>query len=358
MIRELIFAGALILASSAAAATLAERLDADVRANSPASGFMGAVLVSRGDTVVLSKGYGAADLEWSIPNAPDVKFRLGSLTKQFTSALILLLQQDGKLSINDKLSKHLPDAPAAWKDITIKNLLEHTSGIPDFTDAPEFGAWRMTPHDWSKEWRVLDKPLEFQPGEKFHYSNSNYELLGLIVERAGGAPYRDQLRKRLLAPVGMNDTGLDQDGLILPRRAQGYDPDGDAVQASRSESMTVPWAAGSMYSTTGDLLKWEKALFGGKVLSAESLRLMTTPNPVSWQPRGDGRYGYALGLGVLEQAGKRIIVHQGGIEGFNTSLACAPDPQITVVVLGNENGEAPGKVGAALMKTMLEDAPH
>lgn len=349
---------ALALAPMACAAPLGERLEADVRANAPAGGFMGSVLVAKGGQVLLNRGYGMADLEWAIPNAPDVKFRLGSLTKQFTSALVLLLQEDGKLNIGDPVGKYLPDAPAAWQKITIRNLLDHTSGIPNFTAAKEFGAWRMTPHDWLKEWRTLDKPLEFEPGTKFNYSNSNYELLGVIVERVGGAPYKDQLRKRLLDPVGMADTGLDEDGLILARRAQGYEPHGKTVVYARSESMTVPWAAGSMYSTTGDLLKWEKALFGGKVLRPESLRLMTTPNPVSANNKLIPSSSYALGLMVSDVGGKRVVTHGGGIEGFNTALAHAPDQDVTVVVLANRNGREPDKIAEALMKTMLtEPAP-
>lgn len=358
MICSAMVALTLLATSGARAAELAERLDNLVTTYSRGSGFMGAVLVAKGDKVLFNKGYGAADLEWSIPNTPEVKFRLGSLTKQFTSALILLLQQDGKLDIDDAVGKHLPDAPAAWRNIKVRNLLDHTSGIPNFTDDKDFEVWSMTPRDWSKAWRILDKPLAFEPGAKFSYSNSNYELLGLIVERVGGAPYAVQLRARLLDPLGLRDTGLDEDGLILSKRAQGYTSEGSRLVSARSESMSVPWAAGSMYATTGDLLKWETALFSGRVLAGQSLKLMTTVNPVSVKSNGVERRGYALGVGVAEVAGERIVRHSGGIEGFNTALAHAVNQDVTVVVLANKNGDEPDKIADALMKAMLETPPH
>ena len=232
--------------------------------------FMGTVLVVRGNQVVMSKGYGMASLEWGISNAPDVKFRLGSLTKQFTATLILLLQQDGKLNIADPVSKYLPDAPKAWEKVTLANLLGHTSGIPNFTDIKEFGAWSANPRTVEEELAFFrDRPLDFEPGAKFDYSNSNFEVLGAVIEKVSGKKYVEMLHERILDPVGMKDTGLDDDELVLPKRAQGYHPGKGGIVVARSESMSVPWAAGSMYSTTGDLLKWEQALFGGKVLNAD-----------------------------------------------------------------------------------------
>ncbi len=315
-------------------------------ANSYTAGnaFMGAVLVAEGDHILLDQGYGMADLEWNIPNAPDVKFRLGSLTKQFTATLVPLLQQDGKLHIEDPVGKYLPDAPKSWEKITLANLLGHTSGIPNFTSDKDFLTWGMSRHTTEEEIAFFrDKPLAFEPGSKFAYSNSNYEVLGAVIEKVSGEKYGDLLHKRIFDPLGMHDTGLDTDELILPKRAQGYSPGKDGLIHARSESMTVPWAAGSIYSTTGDLLRWERALFGGKVLNDASLTAMTTA--------GKGDYG--LGVGVVQQSGVKVIQHGGGIEGFNTQLAYVPDRKITVVVLSNVNGGAPGSMGAQLLDAAM-----
>jgi CubicO group peptidase (beta-lactamase class C family) len=332
------------LAQTTDSAAVKERLGVVAKSYTAGNAFMGTVLVAERDRILLSQGYGMADLEWNIPNAPEVKFRLGSLTKQFTATLILLLQQDGKLHIEDPVAKYLPDAPKSWEKITLTNLLGHTSGIPNFTNDKNFGAWGMSPHTVAEEIAFFsDKPLEFEPGSKFVYSNSNYEVLGAVIEKVSGEKYGDLLRQRIFQPLGMQDTGLDTDELILPKRAQGYRPGKGGLEHARSESMSVPWAAGSIYSTTGDLLRWEKALFGGKVLSGASLAAMITP--------GKGNYG--LGVGVVQQSGVTVIQHGGGIEGFNTQLAYIPDRKITVVVLSNVNGAAPGAMGSQLLDVAM-----
>ena len=325
-------------------AAVKARLNQIAASYTPHQAFMGTVLVADGDKVLLDKGYGMADLEWEIPNTPDVKFRLGSLTKQFTATLVLLLQQDGKLNINDPASKYLPDAPKTWEKITLANLLGHTSGIPNFTNLKTFGTWAASPHTSAEELAFFeDKPLEFEPGSKFEYSNSNYEVLGAVIEKVSGKKYGDLLRERIFEPLGMKDSGLDDDGLILPKRAEGYRPGESGLMVARSESMSVPWAAGSIYSTTGDLLKWEHGLFGDMVLSADSLKLMTTP--------GKGNYG--LGVFVQAKDGVQVVDHDGGIEGFNTHLAYVPDRRIAVIVLSNVNGAVPGTMGDQLLDVAL-----
>jgi CubicO group peptidase (beta-lactamase class C family) len=306
--------------------------------------FMGTVLVTDGDQVLLDKGYGDAVLEWNIPNVPDAKFRLGSITKQFTAALVLLMQQDGKLNINDPVSKYLPDAPKAWEKITLANLLGHTSGIPNFTSFKEFPAWAASPRTWDEEYAFFkDRPLDFEPGSKFEYSNSNFEVLGGILEKVSGKKYGDLLRERIFDPLGMKDSGLDSDDLVLPKRAEGYTPGPKGLMVARSESMSVPFSAGSIYSTTGDLLKWEQGLFGGKLLSADSLKAMTTP--------GKGNYG--LGVGIRNEDGVKVVEHGGGIEGFNTNLIYVPEKRICVVVLANVNGAAPDQMGQQLLDVTL-----
>ena len=316
------------------------RLDAVAQAYTPNHAFMGAVLVARGDDILLNRGYGEADLEWGLANTPNVKFRLGSLTKQFTAALILMLQEDGKLKLSDPVSKYLTDTPKSWAAISLAQLLGHVSGIPNFTDDDRFTVWSMSPHTSAEELTFIEaKPLGFQPGEKFEYSNSNYEVLGAVIEKLSGHSYADMLKQRIFEPLGMQDTGLDSDALILAKRAQGYKLGTAGLEHARSESMTVPWAAGSIYSTTGDLLRWEHGLFGGRLLSGASLKLMTTP--------GKGDYG--LGVVASKRDGQLLIDHGGGIEGFNTYLAYEPESRIAVVVLGNVNGVAPGVLGLQLL---------
>jgi CubicO group peptidase (beta-lactamase class C family) len=204
----------------------------------------------------------------------------------------------------------------------------------------------MNPHSPAEVLALVrDKPLDFEPGARFEYSSSNYELLGAIIEKVGGKPYGEQLQERIFGPLGMRRSGLDADGLVLARRAQGYRVQPDGVLAhDPSGSMTVPWAAGSIYSTTGDLLRWERALFGGKLLSADELKAMTTP--------GLGAYG--LGVVVSSAGGRTLIWHNGGIGGFNSYLAYAPDCRLTVVVLGNLfNIPTSDKLGRELLDVAL-----
>ncbi|HKV04107.1 MAG TPA: serine hydrolase [Candidatus Acidoferrales bacterium] len=303
--------------------------------------FMGAVLVARGSDIVLDKGYGFANLEWKVPNSPSTRFRLGSVTKQFTAACILLLEERGKLSVSDPVKKYMPDAPAAWEKITIFNLLTHTSGIPNFTGFPDYAStepFAATPAQLVARFR--DKPLDFQPGEKWSYSNSGYVLLGYLIEKISGQTYEKFVQENIFMPLGMKDSGYDSNSAVIPRRASGYSPGPHGPVNAGFINMTIPFSAGGLYSTTGDLLLWEQGLFGGKLLSAASLAKMTTPF----------KNDYAFGLGVRTVSGHEVIDHGGGIEGFDTHLAYYPDDKMTVVVLGNLNGQAPdeiaGKIGA------------
>ena len=253
-----------------------QRMQTIVKSYTAGNSFMGTVLVAEGDRILLSQGFGMASLEWNIPNDAETKFKVCSLTKQFTAALVLLLEQDGKLNIDDPVSKYLSDAPTSWGMITLRNLLDHTSGIPDLIDEKEFATWSMSPHTPEEQLATFrNKPLEFQPGARFEYSNSNYVVLGIVIEKVSGHRYEALLRDRILEPLRMENTGLDTDELVLPRRAEGYGQGRNGLVAARSMSMSVPWAAGSLYSTTGDLLHWEHGLFGGKILNDAELKAMT-----------------------------------------------------------------------------------
>lgn len=331
---------ALGLGAAPALAQDAGRMQQVIAVDADKGEFMGAVLVARDGQVLLDRGYGSANLEWKIPNDGDTKFRLGSVSKQFTAAAILLLQERGKLSLDAPVRTFLPDAPAAWEKVTVRHLLSHTGGVPNFTSFDDYGKTKTLPATLdSLTARFRDKPLEFQPGEKFAYSNSGYILLTAIVEKASGQPYAAFVADNIFKPLGMADSGYDSHATVLAHRASGYTPSPRGVVNTDYIDMTIPQGAGALYSTTRDLLKWNRGLFGGRLLRPESLAAMTTPV----------KDNYALGLVVAKVDGATVINHGGGIEGFNTWLGYDPDRKLTVAVLGNLNGGAPDRIGKSLM---------
>lgn len=334
------FAGlSVVLGNACFAQDNTPRMEQVVQSYVANKSFMGSVLVERDKTVLLEKGYGSADLEWDIPNSPTTKFRLGSITKQFTAASILLLEERGKLKIDDPVKKYMSDAPAAWDKVTIYNLLTHTSGIPSFTGFPDYESTEGTATTPEKlVARFRDKPLEFQPGEKFAYDNSGYVLLGYLIEKVSGQTYAQFVQENIFTPLGMKDSGYDSNTAIIMHRASGYSNGKEGIENAGYIHMSIPFAAGSLYSTVEDLARWEQGLFGGKVLSAGSLQKMTTPF----------KSDYAFGLAVATVNGHKLIEHGGGIEGFNTHLAYYPDDKLIVVVLGNLNGDAPGAIAGKL----------
>jgi CubicO group peptidase (beta-lactamase class C family) len=217
-----------LLVACAGWAQDAARMEQVIQSYTTGRHFMGTVLVAKGAEVLLSKGYGSANLEWDVPNSPATKFRLGSITKQFTAASILLLQERGKLNVEDPVKKYMADAPAAWDKITIYNLLTHTSGIPSFTSFPEYAKWEpFTATPAEEVARFRDKPLDFAPGEKFSYSNSGYVLLGYLIEKITGGSYEKFVRENIFTPLGMQDSGYDSNSKVIARRAAGYAPGKD-----------------------------------------------------------------------------------------------------------------------------------
>lgn len=316
-----------------------KRMEQIVQDSVTSQHFMGTVLVARDGSTILDKGYGSADLEWNIPNTPDTRFRNGSITKQFTAAGILLLEERGKLKVDDPISKYLPDAPAAWKNITFFHLLTHTSGIPSFTSFPNYEELQgrpVTPEQLVARFR--DKPLDFQPGEKWKYSNSGYALLGYLLEKISGQKYCDFFEQNIFTPLAMHDTGCDRNSTILPRRASGYTPGPHGLENATYIDMTVPFSAGELYSTTGDLLRWQQGLFGGKIVSPASRKKMTTPF----------KENYGFGLEIQTIQGHERISHGGGINGFNTFEAWYPQEKLSIIVLSNVNGNAPEEISGRL----------
>lgn len=329
----------LLVVADTAVAQDASRIDQVVQSYVASGKFTGSVLIARDGKVLLSKGYGLANLEWDIANSPSTKFRLGSITKQFTAASILLLEERGKLKIGDTVKTYLPDAPAAWDRITVFHLLTHTSGIPNFTSFPEYRSSQALSSTVDKTVaRFRDKPLEFEPGEKMSYSNSGYIVLGYLIEKITGGSYEQFVQENIFTALGMKDSGYDSNTAVIRHRAAGYSPSPNGPVNAVFVHMSIPHAAGALYSTTEDLLRWERGLFGGKLLSAASLGKMTTPF------KGD----YAFGLLVQTTNGRRVISHGGGIEGFNTHLAYYPEDKVTVAVLANLNGPTASEMGSKL----------
>jgi CubicO group peptidase (beta-lactamase class C family) len=290
--------------------------------------FMGAVLVVKNKRTLLDKGYGYANLEWKIPNSPTTKFRIASLTKQFTATAILLLEEQDKLNITDLLNKHLSDAPPSWHNITIFNLLTHTSGIPNYTSFPAFHLITTTKITPKEQINIFhDKPLNFQPGSEYEYSNSGYVLLGYLIEQISGQSYESFVMKNIFKPLKMNNSGYDSHSRIMSYRASGYIKNPKEIHNADYLNMSVPYSAGSLYSTTGDLLRWEEGLFGGKILSTASLKKMIQPF----------KNNYGFGVRVYFLGKYKVISHAGGTSRFSSKLIYSPDDKLTIIVLANLN---------------------
>jgi CubicO group peptidase (beta-lactamase class C family) len=328
---------------------LAAKAEAYIRA----ARIQGSVLLAKNGRVILAKGYGLANIELDVPNTSATIFRLGSITKQFTAAAVLQLQEKGKLNVSDPISKYIPDTPAAWNGITIRHLLTHTSGIPSYTDEAGYQAHMReqsgAPLDFINRFR--DRPLEFTPGEKFHYDNSGYFLLGVIIERTSGMKYEEYLQRNIFQPLDMTATGYDWPATVLKNRASGYSKDegGKVVNADYLD-MGQPYAAGSLYSTVLDLYKWDRALYTTKVLSARSLEAAFTPGKFDW---AEGiKYGY--GWGIAQVHGHKTVGHGGGINGFSTVIWRAIEEDAVSIVLSNSDaGGNIGNAGKELLELLL-----
>ena len=329
-----LFIVALITATNALAQQNVQKIDALLKQYYDYGQFNGSVLVAEKGKVIYKKGFGMANMEWAIPNQPDTKFRIGSVTKQFTGTLILQLVEEGKIKLDGKLSDYLPDYRKETGDkVTIHQLLNHTSGIPSYTSRPDFFAEvSRNPYgvtDFVKKHASGD--LEFKPGSKFSYNNSGYFLLGAIIEKVTGKSYETVLKERILDPLGMTNTGYDHHAVILQKRASGYEKTPAGYANAAYLDMSLPYAAGSIYSTVEDLYKWEQSLYEDKIISAESKKLMFTP--------GLSNYGYGfiiadVPIGKTDQKTK-VIQHGGGINGFNSLLTRLVDKQQTVILLDN-----------------------
>ena len=304
--------------------------------------FNGSVLVSDQGKVIYKKGFGMANMEWDIPNEANTKHRLGSITKQFTAMLILQLVAEGKLDLQAPITTYLPDYPKTSGDIiTIHHLLTHTSGIPNYTAFPKFmddeSRNPYTPEEFVG--KFADKELEFTPGEKFSYSNSGYFLLGVLIEKVSGKSYEEMLQDKIFDPLNMTGTGYDNHGDILKNRATGYEKQGGKYVNSKYLDMTIPYSAGSMYSTVDDLYKWDQALYTTTLLPKEYMTMYFKPN-ISAFGNTHYAYGWAVGYDKIGSSKDSIytISHGGGINGFNTNISRATSDKSLVVLLNNTGG--------------------
>lgn len=321
------------------------------------------VAVFKDGKAVLVKSYGSANLEQHVPVTNDSVFRVGSVTKQFTAVALLLLAEEGKLSLQDKLSKYYPNFPRA-NDITLEQMLHHTSGIYNYTSDPNFvndGMVHRTTDAMVEFIGKLPKTQDFEPGTNWSYSNSAYFILGGVVEKVAGESLATVLKTRLFVPIGMTHTALDDETELVPGRARGYSGSAPGKFTNAPFiSMSIPGGAGSIRSTAADLAKWDAALFGGKVLKPLSLAAMMTPGRLNdgessgaaiakmmaaARPTGSAEpskqeYGYALFMS--EEEGHRKIGHGGGIYGFSSELSEFPDDHVIVAVLSNAIGKDVG----------------
>lgn len=327
--------------AAVAAADIRPKVDEYMNARLEAKGVGGAVLIAENGKMLVDKGFGIADIQANTPISSSTRFRIGSVTKQFTAALILMLQEDGKLNTNDPFCNYMESCPEAWKVVSIHNLATMASGVPSFTGLPTFGELRKKDMKPAESIALVSSlPLKAKPGEVFEYSNTNYIILGMIIEKVSGKSYEQFLNERILKPLKLNDTGYDHGKERVKGSALGYSLKDDKVVPADVASMMVPFSAGGLYSTTGDLYKWQTALHGGKVFAKpETLSQMLTVNKGT----------YAYGLNVRTDAkGRKRVSHGGGIEGFLSEAAYYPNEKLFIAVLVNNDRVPAGEVMASL----------
>ncbi len=329
---------ALALAASPpawAGQTLAERIDAALAPLFKRDAPGATVIVTKDGVPVLRKAYGLADVDSKTPMQPEMQLRLGSVTKQFTAVAILMLAEQGKLSLQDELTQWLPDYPVHGKRITIEQLLQHTAGIRNYTGMMSY--WLTAGSDRSVQQMIelfKDDALDFEPGERWAYSNSGYLLLGAIIEKVSGTGYADFLAKHIFEPLGMHDTAYEGHERNAKRRITGY-REGflSAYRPAERISMTQPFAAGALVSTVDDLARWDQAITAGRLLKEDSWKRAFTPCALPTGARCS--YGYGWRIGDLR--GHRMLAHGGDIPGFNSEAVRLPDDKVFVAVLGNSN---------------------
>lgn len=309
------------------------------------------IVVTRGGEVIHSKGYGTADRESGTPATPETVYQIGSISKQFTAAGILRLIERGALSLDDRVIDRLPELPGTWSEVRLRHLLHQTSGVPEFLFLPEFGEQSSDVERPASELRELiaRQPLQFAPGERWSYSNSNYTLLAAVIERVSGMPYERFLERELFQPLGLTSFHHCSPRPSAPHQARGYGLRNGSVLAAPAENMNWARGDGGLCANAEDLARWGRALATGRVVSPRSFQSMTTPAPLH-----DGRvpaYGFGLSLIGLDSCPK--IAHHGAMSGYTGMLSFYPEEDLVIAVLVNRGGLWADGIEKAIAREVL-----
>jgi len=315
------------------------KVDQYIKAYVKMNQFSGSILIARNGNIIINKGYGMANWEYDIPNTPETKFRIASLTKQFTAMAVLMLEGKGLLDLNDPLTKYIPDYPSGDK-IKILHLLTHTSGIPDHTEFPDFNKERRVyQYDIIKTIETFkNKPLEFSPGEKFKYSNSGYILLGYITEKITKMSYEEYIDQNIFKPLKMYHSGFEKPDKIIKNRANGYTVKNNEIVNAKYRIMANAHASGALYSTTEDLYLWDRALYTEKLIKKASLEKMFTPFK--------DKYGY--GWGIVDVFNRKMVGHNGETEGFRANISRFINDDACIIILSNLDKTPVGRISIDL----------
>lgn len=320
--------------------TKADKIDELVSRYAEYGKFDGAILVAEEGKVIYQKAFGWANREWDIPNQTDTKFRIASMTKQFTAMLIMQLVAEKQLTLTEPITTYLPEYPKeSGNKINIHHLLTHTAGIPNYTSFDDYRSIMRRPMQPTEIiYLFADSSLQFTPGERFSYSNSGYVVLGAIIEKVSGKSYEKVLQEKILKPLGMNHTGIDKPGRVLKNRALGYNENGANYMNANFIDMSVAFAAGNIYSTVEDLFLWDQALYTQKLLPANYMDLIFTPHIPAWGQH----YGYGWNIGKKRIGNTKdylpVVEHDGGINGFNSLIVRVPSARSSIILLNNRGG--------------------
>jgi CubicO group peptidase (beta-lactamase class C family) len=314
--------------------------------------FTGSILVGQHGNILVSQGYGLADRAQKIPNTPQTRFRIGSITKQFTAMAILILDSQNKLSVNDPICKYFEDCPSAWEKITIEQLILHTSGIHDFVDETRYQDPAAIPRDPEKIIAGFrDLPLDFQPGEQWSYSNAGYDILGYVIEKVSGQSYAAFLQQSIFTPLGMKNSGFthNADGLAVGYKdayAQIYDQELDRL---------ILYSEGGLYSTTEDLYRWGQALSSNELLPAEYMdKMFARSAKIPMSMTGGKEVAYGYGWLIWKENGRPSVWHNGELPGFTSIITMYPKEQVTIIVLSNQT-KAVDVIHSLIAKVLFGD---
>jgi D-alanyl-D-alanine carboxypeptidase len=326
--------------------SVGDRAHALLKAKCDEQKFMGVALIAVNGSPIFEKSFGSADLEWDVPQTPLAIFRMGALTKTFTAAAILMLAQKGSLQVEDPIGKHIQDLPKTWQHITLHQLMTHSSGIANYTSQP--GVWNQvflksnTPQELVGV--VREKPLEFEPGKRWGYSNTNYVLLGMVIEQVSGMKYAEYLKQNILGPLDLKNTGYDLGRTVLKHRARGYTTSPSGIVNASYIDMSVPYAASGVHSTVQDMLRWDQALYADKPLSKTWRDRMFTGHVPTTVNGSEYGYGWFIG----KQNGRTFYTHEGNFPGFATMMSRYPESRTCIILLSNLATPEIGKIGNEL----------